>query len=546
MEFKDKANKVKVLFACENFQEIPEKLLKIVLGNNTTIYDDYLQIVGNDTNFIQNIYQYYLADRKELKQDFTPNSLSKLISVLSAHENEEIIYDMCAGTGALTLNKNTEKRFILHEINEDTISSLLFNLALRNMQGLVINGDILSGEIKQIYSLVKTDKYSEISIRDNQIPKYDTVISNPPFNLKNEKDISFEDITIKKSSLNYAFVFEGLKNLNNNGIMAFILPLGVLSSRIEHEYRKYLIDNKLVKAVITVPGSMFESTSIPTCILILSKQENKEISFVNIEQADEKITIHTRGTGKKCHENRVYNKKLNSLSDEQITDIQLSITEKLDIAGFSKTVKLDEVHENDCIITPNRYIDFVSIEEKHRSFEDIIDDINRTINDKNKFKITLNLTIAKKLKSWVELAEEKDKNNELIKETNELLERLDTLQELYKKSKETIDAINEDMFYTDKRITQEKWLTITRSAKNEIKNTDLKELSETFKTNLSHCEMMIRYLNNRENEYLAELRDKLLPLLMNGDLKVPTEMTVPEEDNFVEKITCEEKQKTLL
>jgi len=161
MEFKDRAEKVKEIFNITSFDEMPEKLMEIVLNNDTKIYDDYLAIVEEDINFLQSIYQYYLSDREELKQDFTPTSLSKLCNVLTNRDNEKTIYDLCSGTGSLTLQKELkDKEIICHELNTFTISTLLFNLVLKNAEGIIIEGDALTNENKNIYLLLCGEKYA--------------------------------------------------------------------------------------------------------------------------------------------------------------------------------------------------------------------------------------------------------------------------------------------------------------------------------------------------------------------------------------------------
>ena len=51
------------------------------------------------------IFQYYFADRKEKMQDYTPKSLAVAVAELSKTENEKICLDLCAGSGALTIQK---------------------------------------------------------------------------------------------------------------------------------------------------------------------------------------------------------------------------------------------------------------------------------------------------------------------------------------------------------------------------------------------------------------------------------------------------------
>ena len=65
---------------------------------------------------MQKIFQYYLADRKVKMQDYTPVSLAKFVGKLVRTENEHTVYDLCAGSGALTIQKwnlNNELKFFL-------------------------------------------------------------------------------------------------------------------------------------------------------------------------------------------------------------------------------------------------------------------------------------------------------------------------------------------------------------------------------------------------------------------------------------------------
>ena len=95
----------------------------------------FRDLVGGDltVDWMQKIYQYYLADRKEKKQDYTPASLAQFMGLL-AGDSEEIV-DMCAGSGALIIQKwqqNHDIRFTALEIDENVIPFLLFNMVLRN------------------------------------------------------------------------------------------------------------------------------------------------------------------------------------------------------------------------------------------------------------------------------------------------------------------------------------------------------------------------------------------------------------------------------
>ena len=110
---------------------------------------------------MQKIYQYYLADRKEKKQDYTPSSLAQFMGLLAG--NSESVTDMCAGSGALIIqkwNQNCNTEFIAIEIDENVIPFLLFNMVLRNIRCDVFLMDALTDEEpKKKWTITRGGKY---------------------------------------------------------------------------------------------------------------------------------------------------------------------------------------------------------------------------------------------------------------------------------------------------------------------------------------------------------------------------------------------------
>ena len=68
-------------------------------------FADIVQDLSID--WLQKIFQYYEADRKDKKQDFTPKSLAELVGLLVGDDTE--IVDMCAGGQADERNDGTDK-----------------------------------------------------------------------------------------------------------------------------------------------------------------------------------------------------------------------------------------------------------------------------------------------------------------------------------------------------------------------------------------------------------------------------------------------------
>jgi type I restriction enzyme M protein len=165
MELLELTQKVKKLFEIENISDLGDALMRSMDDNQKK--DAFLVIVNHDLtiDWLQMIYQYYRSDRKEKKQDFTPPTLAKLCSRLIGDSNEVI--DMCAGSGALTIQywqDNPNAKMILYEIDSEVIPYLLFNLSLRNMNADVIQTNILTKEVRAMYTCRKGGKYGKVAI----------------------------------------------------------------------------------------------------------------------------------------------------------------------------------------------------------------------------------------------------------------------------------------------------------------------------------------------------------------------------------------------
>ena len=121
--------------------------------NNKEAREQYFHKIVNagldlKTDFIRDMYQEEAAQRKQLKQDYTPDCLCNLFYQTATEPHE--ILDECAGTGSLAIE------YINHGVDEITCIEksktvfplLLMNMAIRNVSGYVVRGDIVEGDRK--------------------------------------------------------------------------------------------------------------------------------------------------------------------------------------------------------------------------------------------------------------------------------------------------------------------------------------------------------------------------------------------------------------
>lgn len=334
-----------------------------------------------------------------------------------------------------------------------------------------------------------------------------TCISNPPFNLKWEipmfaqmQDRFKETEMPPSSNANFAFI---LTALNQCDKAIFILPQIVLTSnqKEEKEIRKYLIEKNYIEAVIICPNKMFEATSIPVCVIVFNKKKDtSKIVMIDASNFCEKEIREQKGQfGKKSHTNRIYKKELNIFSDDQIEEINKIVEEKIEKNNFSKVVTIEDTKANDYYLYPAKYFDIAFEEKVTRSYEDVLNDLNRVIKQKNCLKLTINEKIAKSIGIY-ELAKDMKNSEEINNEINEDLKSITDL---------------------DLKIEKENFISLSKN-KNEIKfeNNSMEQISEILLLIMNNWKMMMYHLNNEENRYLVELKDKLLNDLISGKLNI--------------------------
>lgn len=329
------------------------------------------------------------------------------------------------------------------------------------------------------------------------------LISNPPYNMK-WKAPAFAQLQPRfaeccvippENNANYAFILTGLEKHDR---CVFLMPTLILSSRSKEEstIRTWLIEKNLVEAVILCPDNMFTSTSIGTCILVLDKNKKTATTeMVDLRRKyDEEVREQNGQYGGPSHTNRTYKKTFKVITEETMNGTVSAIKERKSIQGFCKSVSIERMKEDKCTLLASHYIDIEEAADSHRSYADIVADINRITREKNACKLTLNETIAKGMGFDIEIYKQDQQELGL----NELLEQLGA---------EKLEKQN--YFSTSKK-------------KNEIKfeNNSKEHLSSILVMILQNWKQHIYYLNQEENRYLAELRDALIPDLIGGNVRI--------------------------
>ena len=221
--------------------------------------------------------------------------------------------------------------------------------------------------------------------------RFEAIVANPPFSAKwsanqlftNDERFSQYGKLAPSSKADYAFVTHMIHQLDENGIMAVVMPHGVLfRGAAEGHIRQYLIEDKNhLDAVIGLPSNIFFGTGIPTCIMVFKKcRENSEdILFIDASKEFEKVG------------------KQNILRAEHIDKIIDTYRHRRVVDKFSFVASANDLIENEYNLNIPRYVDTfeeeepVDLEAVSNELKSIENDISETDETISSFCDELNI-----------------------------------------------------------------------------------------------------------------------------------------------------------
>ncbi len=307
------------------------------------------------------IYEYLISmfaanAGKKAGEFYTPHEVSVLMSEVIAHhlkDRETIqIYDSTSGSGSLLLNigqsiakhmaEKDNIKYFAQELKENTYNLTRMNLVMRGILPSNIvtrNADTLEDDWPYFDDQDPANTYNPLYL--------DAVVSNPPYSQQwdpqhKDSDPRYARFGLApKSKADYAFLLHDLYHLKPGGIMAIVLPHGVLfRGGEEGAIRKSLIESDHLETIIGLPANIFFGTGIPTTILVLRQKR---------ERSDVLIVDASKGFAKEGKNN-----KLRACDIKKITDVVIG---RATVPGFSRLVPKVELQANEYNLNIPRYVD---------------------------------------------------------------------------------------------------------------------------------------------------------------------------------------------
>ena len=311
------------------------------------------------------IGQFAAGSGKKAGEFYTPQQISDILSGIVTLDSQEpstgtkkrleSVMDFACGSGSLLLNvrKKVNKaggtigRIYGQEKNITTFNLARMNMLLHGVKDSefeIFHGDTLNNEWAMMREANPAKK-----------PSFDAIVANPPFSYRWEPtDALAGDVRFKshglapKSAADFAFLLHGFHYLKDEGVMAIILPHGVLfRGGAEERIRTKLLKDGNIDTVIGLPANLFYSTGIPVCVLVLKKcKKPDDVLFIN------------------AAEHFVKGKRQNQLSQEHITKIIETYQHRKEETRYSRRVAMAEITKNDYNLNISRYISTATAEEE--------------------------------------------------------------------------------------------------------------------------------------------------------------------------------------
>lgn len=357
--------------------DLIEHFSKLVLSNKNAQAD----ILGQAYEYL--IKKFADLTNKKAGEFYTPRSVIKLMVQILAPQEGETIYDPACGTGGMLLEAIHYVRE--HKGNVKTLYGKLFGQEKNLTTSAIARMNLLLHGIED-FQIIRGDtlRYPAFYAGDS-LAKFDCVIANPPFSLKQWGD----DIWTKdpfgrnllgippKTNGDFAWVQHMICSMApKTGKMAVVLPHGVLfRAGKEGKIREKLLKMDLLETVIGLAPNLFYGASLAACILVLrvNKPKNRKKKVLMIDASKE----FKQGRAQ------------NYLLSKHIENIRNYYDGYKDIEGVAKIVSLDEIKENDWNLNIPRYVEPV-IDDQVVPVSQAIDDLKNSYNSARKAEDKLN------------------------------------------------------------------------------------------------------------------------------------------------------------
>jgi type I restriction enzyme M protein len=261
---------------------------------NQLVNFSFEKIFNQKFDFFSTIFEYLIKDYNKdgggkYAEYYTPHAVSKIMASILVDKpvSNVTCYDPSAGSGTLLMN-------LAHAIGEDRCTIYSQDISQKSSSMLRLNL-ILNNLVHSIQNIIQGNTmlspYHKVG---DKLMSFDYIVSNPPFKLdfsdyvadldtkqNNERFFAgFPNIPKKdkdKMAIYPLFIQHIMFSLSAKGRAAIVVPTGFITAQsgIEKKIRERLVEQKMLRGVVSMPSNIFATTGTNVSILFLDKANTK-------------------------------------------------------------------------------------------------------------------------------------------------------------------------------------------------------------------------------------------------------------------------------
>ncbi|HHT9145787.1 MAG TPA: HsdM family class I SAM-dependent methyltransferase [Candidatus Wunengus sp. YC61] len=330
---------------------------------NQLVNFSFEKIFHQKFDFFSTIFEYLIKDYNKdsggkYAEYYTPHAVAKIMaSILVGKPVSNVTCDdPAAGSGTLLMN-------LAHAIGEDRCTIYSQDISQKSSSMLRLNL-ILNNLVHSIQNIIQgntlLNPYHKVG---DKLMTFDYIVSNPPFKLdfsdwRNDLDTKqnhnrffagIPKIPNKdkdKMAIYLLFIQHIMFSLSAKGKAAIVVPTGFITAQsgIEKKIREKLVEDKMLRGVVSMPSNIFATTGTNVSILFLDKANTKgDIVLMDASKL---------GTTVKEGKNQ---KTLLSPDEEQL--IIKTFNDHKAVEDFTVVVSYEQIKEKNYSLSAGQYFD---------------------------------------------------------------------------------------------------------------------------------------------------------------------------------------------
>ena len=265
----------------------------IILRVNLFLVEfSFADVFEQKYDFFAQIFEYLIKDYNKdfgkYAEYYTPHAIANIIAriMVQGDVRNVSVYDPAAGSGTLVLA-------LAHQIGEDNCTIFTQDISAKSNEFLRLNL-ILNNLVHSLGNIVHDDTLiapRHLNAKKNGLAQFDYIVSNPPFNMdfsdnqpelasQKHKERFFAGVpSIPKKdkdgmAVYQLFIQHILYSLAPKGKAAIVVPTGFLTagSGIPKKIREYLVKERMLRGVVSMPSNIFATTGTNVSILFLDRE----------------------------------------------------------------------------------------------------------------------------------------------------------------------------------------------------------------------------------------------------------------------------------